>query len=465
MDTVVSSTGEIRGRMDPKQKALRGIPSVSTLLDRPGVAGLIGAWGRGLVVEATRLAADAERRRLLAGEEPTDDWLAAIAAALAEMMRPTLMPVINASGVIIHTNLGRAPLSVAALAELRAVGRGYSNLEYDLAEGERGSRHVHAERLLRDVTGAEAALVANNNAAAVLLVLMGLAQGREVVISRGQLVEIGGGFRIPEVMAQSGARLVEVGTTNRTYVEDYQRAATADTALFMYVHRSNFSLSGFVHEPDLADLAAAAHSGGALFYADVGSGALRDTAAFGMAHEPTVQECLAAGADIVSFSGDKLLGGPQAGLVVGREEVLARLRRHPLMRAVRVGKLTLAALQATLAEYRRGRELEQVPVWRMIAAGPPELEARVRQWIAALGVGEVRAGRSAVGGGSLPGQTLPTVVWAIPTQQPHALAARLRRGSPPVVVRAEEGAVLLDPRTVLPDEDGDLMAAVRTALK
>ncbi len=427
--------------MDPKQKALRSIPSVSALLDRADVHALADAWGRGLVVEAARLATEAVRRRTLAGGEPTADWPAAIVEALAGMVRPTLVPVINASGVIIHTNLGRAPLGAGALAELQRVGRGYSNLEYDLAEGERGSRHVHAERLLREITGAEAALVANNNAAAVLLVLMALAQGRDVVISRGQLVEIGGGFRIPEVMAQSGARLVEVGTTNRTYVEDYRRAATVDTALFMYVHRSNFSLSGFVHEPELADLAEAAHSAGALFYADVGSGALRDTAAYGLAHEPSVQECLSAGADVVSFSGDKLLGGPQAGLVVGGAEVVARLQRHPLMRAVRVGKLTLAALQATLVEYRRGRETEQVPVWRMIAAGPPELEARTQSWRSAVGLGELRQGRSAVGGGSLPGQTLPTVVWAIPTAHPQALASRLRQGAPPVVVRVEDDAV------------------------
>lgn len=450
--------------MDPKQKALRSIPSVSALLDRGDAQELADAWGRGLVVEAARRATEAERRRLLAGEEPTSDWTAAIGMELTEMLRPTLVPVINASGVIIHTNLGRAPLSDGALAELQKVGRGYSNLEYDLAEGERGSRHVHAERLLRDITGAEAALVANNNAAAVLLVLMALAQGREVVISRGQLVEIGGGFRIPEVMAQSGARLVEVGTTNRTYVEDYPRAATADTSLFMYVHRSNFSLSGFVHEPELADLAETAHSVGALFYADVGSGALRDTAAYGLAHEPSVQECLSAGADVVSFSGDKLLGGPQAGLVVGREEVVAQLRQHPLMRAVRVGKLTLAALQATLVEYRRGRETEQVPVWRMIAAGLPELEARAEAWRSTLGLGELREGHSAIGGGSLPGQTLPTVVWAIPTQHPQALAARLRQRSPPVVVRVEDDAVVLDPRTVLSEEDDILIAAVRAAL-
>jgi len=445
-------------------QALRSVPSVSALLDLPCMPELVRDWGRDLVVEAARRATELERRRLLAGEAAAADWAAAVARALDDMVRPTLQPVINASGVIIHTNLGRAPLSAGALAELERVGRGYSNLEYDLDEGARGSRHVHAERLLCDITGAEAALVANNNAAAVLLVLMGLAQGREVVISRGQLVEIGGGFRIPEVMAQSGARLVEVGTTNRTYVEDYMRASTPDTALFMYVHRSNFSLSGFVHEPGLPELAEAAHQVGARFYADVGSGALRDTAAFGLAHEPTVVECLAAGADVVSFSGDKLLGGPQAGLVVGREASVGLLRRHPLMRALRVGKLTLAALQATLLEYRSGREAGNLPVWRMIAAEPAGLRERAEEWRQALGRGEVREGRSAVGGGSLPGETLPTFVWALPAERPQELARRLRESAPPVIARVEEEALILDPRTVLPGEEDHLLAAVRAVL-
>lgn len=450
--------------MDPNLKALRGIPSVSAILELTGVQELVRVWGRDLVVEAARSATERERRRLPAGETPTEDWTVAVARELGSIDGRTLVPVINASGVIIHTNLGRAPLSAGSLAALQRVGSGYSNLEYDLTEGVRGSRHVHAERLLCDITGAEAALVTNNNAAAVLLVLMGLAQGREVVISRGQLVEIGGGFRIPEVMAQSGARLVEVGTTNRTYVEDYLRAANTETALFMYVHRSNFSLSGFVHEPQLRELAEAAHRVGARFYADVGSGALRETTAYCLAHEPTVQECLAAGADVVSFSGDKLLGGPQAGLVVGRADSVAPLRRHPLMRALRIGKLTLAALEATLFEYRRGAETESIPVWRMIAAEREALAARAERWRAALGRGELREGRSAIGGGALPGQTLPTVLWALPAAHPQELARRLRAGTPPVVTRVEEDALVLDPRTVPPEEDDRLLDVVRSAL-
>lgn len=450
--------------MAPESDGLRGIPSVSALLDLPAVRELVDRWGRALVVEAARQATQSERAGLLAGATPRRDWEEAVGEAVWAMVRPTLQPVINASGVVIHTNLGRAPLSGSAVAELERVAHGYCNLEYDLARGERGSRHVHAEGLLRELTGAEAALVANNNAAAVLLVLTGLAQGRDVIISRGQLVEIGGGFRIPEVMAQSGARLVEVGTTNRTYVEDYVRAATESTALLMYVHRSNFQLSGFVHEPEMAELAEAAHSLGARLYADVGSGALLDTSVFGLAHEPTIQECLQAGADAVSFSGDKLLGGPQAGVIVGREDAVADLRRHPLMRALRVDKLTLGALEATLLEYRRGRGTDALPVWRMIATGLPELETRARDWCAALGVGEVRPGRSAVGGGSLPGQTLPTVVWALPIAHPQAMAKALRNGRPPVIARVEDDALVLDPRTVQPEEDEALVAAVRQAL-
>ncbi|NPV08403.1 MAG: L-seryl-tRNA(Sec) selenium transferase [Anaerolineae bacterium] len=450
--------------MNRESGSLRHIPSVSALLELAEVRALEERWGHDVVVEAARQATQAERERLLQGEPPQADWATAVRQVVEALTRPSLRPVINASGVIVHTNLGRAPLAPEALEAMASVAGGYSTLEYDLAQGRRGSRHVHAERDLCELTGAEAALVVNNNAAAVLLVLMTLAQGREVVISRSQLVEIGGGFRIPEVMAQSGARLVEVGTTNRTYVEDYLRASGEQTALFMYVHRSNFQLQGFVHEPGLEELAQAAHSVGARFYADVGSGALRDTAAYGLAHEPTTQECLEAGADLVSFSGDKLLGGPQAGVIVGREESVAPLRRHPLMRALRVGKLTLAALQATLLQYRRGAEAESVPVWRMIAADVSDLEARARRWREALGRGELRPSRSAVGGGSLPGQTLPTVVLALPLADPQAAAVALRHGEPPVIARVEDDALVLDPRTVLPGQDEALIVRVRMAL-
>ncbi len=445
--------------------ALRAIPSVSALLDDRELVELQERWGHEVVVQAARLAIERVRQQLLAGETVAiDDWPEQVRLSLAQLVAHSLLPVINATGVVIHTNLGRAPLAAEALENVAAVARGYSNLEYDMAAGGRGSRHVHAEEVLQALTGAEAALVVNNNAAAVLLMLTALAQGREVIISRGQLIEIGGGFRIPEVMAQSGARLIEVGTTNRTYVSDYTGAISEATLAFLAVHRSNFTIAGFVHEPSLAELAEAAHAHGLLLLADLGSGTLRDTASFGLAHEITVQECLQAGADLVCFSGDKALGGPQAGIIAGRAALIGQLRRHPLMRALRVGKLTLAALEATLLQYRLGRERQSLPVWRMLATAPAELKERAEAWQAALGQGEVRPSLSAIGGGSLPGQTLPTWVLALASQSPQSLLARLRAGQPPVVARVDEGAVLLDPRTVLPGQDEALLAVVREAL-
>ncbi|MHB0879200.1 MAG: L-seryl-tRNA(Sec) selenium transferase [Anaerolineae bacterium] len=450
--------------MEDKVARLRAIPSVSDLLLLPRVAQLLVQVGHDLVVAAAREATDAARRAALQGVALPEDWGAAVEAALLRLLEPSLLPAINATGVIVHTNLGRAPLSAAALAAVTATAGGYSNLEYDLDEGARGSRYDHAAESLRQLTGAEAALVVNNNAAAVLLVLTALASGREGVISRGQLVEIGGGFRIPDVMRQSGVRLIEVGTTNRTYVSDYSGAVSDATGIVVYVHRSNFYIGGFTHEPALADLAAAAHAAGLPLYADVGSGTLLDTAAFGLAHEPTVQDCLRAGADVVSFSGDKLLGGPQAGVIVGRTELVRRLAAHPLARALRVGKMTLAALEATLQHYLRGEATEMIPVWRMISLAPETIAARAEAWRRSLGVGELRPALSAVGGGSLPGQTLPTTVLAVPCAEPQRCAARLRRQRPPVVARIEEGALVLDPRTVPPERDEDLLAALRRAL-
>jgi len=444
--------------------ALRRIPSVAAMLEAASVGQLVEQWGHDLVVEAVRLATQAARDALLSGQELPESWPAAVEAALNRLVKPSLLPVINATGVIIHTNLGRAPLSDQALQGLHEIASGYSNLEYDLEQGARGSRYTHAEAQLCAITGAEAALVVNNNAGAALLALTHLAQGREVIVSRGQLVEIGGGFRVPEVMAQSGARLVEVGTTNRTYVRDYQAALSENTALLMFVHRSNFYLGGFVHEPSLAEVAAAAHDAGLPLYADLGSGALRDTTEFGLKHEPTVQECLQAGADVVSFSGDKLVGGPQGGIIVGRADLVEGMRAHPLMRALRVDKLTLAALQGTLQAYRRGRELQEVPVWRMIAMPLEEIRRRAQAWQRELGLGEVRPSRSTVGGGSLPGETLPTEVLALAGERPQALAARLRAATPPVIVRIENDAVVLDPRTVLPEQDEVLVEVLRQSL-
>lgn len=452
-----------------EQDELRRLPGVDRLLQEEAVEALEARWGHELTVDALRAVLEAARQSIRAGQEaPAAAVLAEEAEAwLADQLRPTLRPAINATGIIVHTNLGRAPLSDEARAAMNAVAAGYSNLEYDLERGERGSRYVHAERLLCRLTGAEAALVVNNNAAAVLLMLMALAHGREVIISRGQVVEIGGGFRIPDVMRQSGARLVEVGTTNRTYGRDYEAAITAETVALMRVHRSNFKLVGFCHEPELDELAALAAGHGLLLFDDLGSGTLLDTSAYGLAHEPTIQESLAAGATLVSCSGDKLLGGPQAGLILGRAEAVERLKRFPLTRAVRVDKTTLAGLQATLRHYVLGEAAAKVPVWRMIALGEAELKRRAEHWAARLAAegiaADVIAGQSAVGGGSLPGQTLPAWLVALAVPTPDAAAARLRAGEPPVVARIQDERLVLDPRTVLPEQEAVLLERVVAA--
>lgn len=451
------------------QEELRKLPSVDRLLQEEDVAALVARWGHDLTVDAAREALDAARQEIRDGAQcPPAGVLAREAGRrLAARLQPTLRPVINATGVIVHTNLGRAPLSPAARAAMDAVARGYSNLEYDLQAGQRGSRYVHAEELLCRLTGAEAALVVNNNAAAVLLILMTFAQGREVVLSRGQLVEIGGGFRIPDVMRQSGATLVEVGTTNRTYVHDYEGAITENTAALMRVHRSNFRLVGFTHEPSLSDMVDLAVEKDLLLFDDLGSGTLLDTAAYGLAHEPMIQESVAAGVSLVSCSGDKLLGGPQAGLILGRAELIAQLKRFPLTRALRVDKTTLAGLQATLRHYLLGEATDKVPVWRMISHDEAGLDRRARTWVRKLrGVGvqaQVVPGQSAIGGGSLPGETLPTRLVALDVASPDTVTARLRAGEPPVISRVEDGRIVLDPRTVLPEQEPVLWPLIAAA--
>ncbi|MEN9938452.1 MAG: hypothetical protein RLZZ387_5031 [Chloroflexota bacterium] len=442
----------------------RSLPAVDTLV-REVERRLNGdALPRDLLVGAARAALEQARRQITAGDAaPTADALAKEVAAQARAAaRPSLRPVINASGVILQTNLGRAPLSDAALRAMRAVGEGYSNLEYDLTAGARGSRSTHLAALLRRLTGAEDALAVNNNAAAIYLALIALAAGREVVVSRGQAVEIGGGFRIPDVLRQSGAALVEVGTTNRTYARDYAEAISERTALLLRVHTSNFRLEGFVHETPLHDLATVGRERGVPVLDDLGSGTLLPTAPYGLAPEPTVQESVAAGADLVTFSGDKLLGGPQAGLIVGRGDLVERLRRHPLARALRLDKTTIAGLEATLLAYLRGTATAEVPVWRMITAPLEALRARAEQIAAAAG-GSVAPCESAVGGGSLPGQTLPSFAVALDTVRPDELARALRLGEPPVVARVAEGRLLLDVRTVLEEQDEELVGAIRRA--
>ena len=450
---------------------LRSLPSVDVLLQDPALRALIEAHGRELAVEAIRASLADARRSILDGHPAPSPgallvWIGELVQA---SVRPTLRPAINATGVVIHTNLGRAPLCAAALEAMVAVGRGYSNLEYDLQAGVRGSRYVHAEDLLCRLTGAEGALVVNNNAGAVLLALSTLAREREVVISRGQLVEIGGGFRIPDVMRQSGAVLVEVGTTNRTHLHDYAEAIGPDTAMLMLAHQSNFRVTGFTTLVSAEELVELGHGRGLLVYEDLGSGTLLDTEAYGFTHEPTVQQVVGAGVDLVSFSGDKLLGAPQAGILVGRKELIDRLRRSPLTRALRVDKTTLAGLQATLLHYLKGDAEQAVPVWRMLAASVGELDRRAQEWVQALRAAGVDAqvvdGRSAAGGGSLPGETVPTRMVTISAPSPDRLAARLRAHEPPVIARIEDDVLCLDPRTVLPEQEEILLSAILASVE
>jgi L-seryl-tRNA(Ser) seleniumtransferase len=440
--------------------SLRDLPAVDQLLAQ--AEPLLAAYGRPLTTDVLREVLEAARETIRAGAATplSGELLQQAAARLATLTAPSLRPVINASGVVLHTNLGRAPLSAAALAQMQAVAQGYSTLEYDLAKGERGSRTVHAEQLLTRLTGAEAALVVNNNAAAVLLSLSALAKGKRVLISRGQLVEIGGGFRVPDVMRQSGAKLVEVGTTNRTHVQDFSEALDANTALILRAHSSNFKIIGFAAEPTLEELCGL----GVPVVDDLGSGALLDTASYGLAHEPMVTESLQAGASLVMFSGDKLLGGPQAGLIVGRREWVAKLKKHPLARAIRADKLCLAALSATLLHYLKNEALREIPVWRMLSRPLADIEATARRWAGRLGA-EAVPGESTIGGGSLPGETLPTWLVAFTVRSPNSVAAKPRAQNPPVIATVAQGQVRLDPRTVAPAEEEDLLRAVQGVLE
>jgi L-seryl-tRNA(Ser) seleniumtransferase len=447
--------------------ALRALPSVHQVLEQSEAQAMVNVHGRALVLFAVQRALDEERANGAVAEPAAR--LTRIEAIVRELRRPALRAVINATGVVLHTNLGRAPMAAAAAQAAAAIAGRYSTLEFDPRTGRRGRRHDLVADSLRYLTGAEAAAVVNNCAAAVLLMLTALAKGKEVIVGRGELVEIGGGFRMPDVMRLSGARLVEVGTTNRTRPEDYAAAVTAKTVAILKVHASNFQVVGFTESVEIEALARVAKQHRVLLLHDLGSGSLLDSTAYGLAAEPRIQDSLRSGTDLLACSGDKLLGGPQAGLLLGRAEVVDRVMKHPLARAVRIDKLTLAALTATLDLYLT-QSVGELPIWNMLGASADAIAARAQSWQRRLverGIEvEVVAAESTVGGGSLPGERLPTTVLAITPRPGRAadLLRRLREQEPPVIGRIEQERVLLDPRTVLPNEDDVLLSAVVAAL-
>lgn len=448
---------------------LRNLPSVEQMLQTEAAAYLIARFGRPLTLDAIRFVLDDIRTRFQSGQItalPLNDLiLAQTESQLTSWTKQTLLPVINASGVILHTNLGRAPLSDATIRAMDIVSRGYSTLEYDLEKGQRGSRLIHAESLLQKLTGAEAAVIVNNNASAVLLILSALANKKRVIISRSQLVEIGGGFRVPDVMKQSGAKLVEVGTTNKVHIADYEEALSEPTGLVMRAHRSNFKLVGFTEEPELKEVAEAAHKLGVPVVDDLGSGALYDTAKYSIAHEPTVQESMQAGVDVICFSGDKLLGGPQAGIIIGKADLIAKIRKHPLARAVRADKACLAGLSATLLHYLKDEAEREIPIVKMMSLTLKQVQGRAEAWAAELGQGQVVEGESTVGGGSLPGESMPTFLLSLQVKSAEKFLRALRKNNPPIIARTENDRVLLDPRTVFPEQEGALLVGLKNLLK
>jgi len=459
---------------------MRGIPSVDELLGRPRLLALAEKAGRGLVTQSARSVLADLRARLKkpsgdAGEASADsDQLEMrVVAQVEAQLAPSLVRVINATGVILHTNLGRSPLSTAAAARISEIATRYSNLEYEIESGKRGQRDVHTGRMLARLAGAEAAIVVNNNAAAAFLVLNTLSKGAETIVSRGELIEIGDGFRIPDIMAESGAIVREVGTTNRTRIRDYERAITKSTRLLLRVHPSNFKMTGFTARPSLEELIALGRRSKIPVFEDLGSGCLADLAASGVS-EPVVAASCAAGVSVVSFSGDKLLGGPQAGIIAGKKEIIERIRRNPLFRALRVDKLTIAALEVTLRAYLRGA-FDEIPALRMIRLHADAIGERARKFIAQLQpsvAGDVTfriaAGFSVIGGGSTPDQQLPTNLISIACSRHSAaeLEKRLRQpgNSTPVIARIENKQLILDLRTVFADEESQLAAALASAL-
>jgi L-seryl-tRNA(Ser) seleniumtransferase len=448
------------------EEALRQIPSVDAVLQTLN-ANAESTIPVAIAVSAARNVLAQIRNEALAGTSvPALTAISGLVQeAAGQMLAPSLRPVINATGVLLQTNLGRAPLSERAIEAINSAATGYTNLEFDLAEGARGSRHDHVRSLIHTVTGAEDGIAVNNNAAGIMMALEVFAEDREVIISRGEAVEIGGGFRIPDVLSQSGVTLVEVGTTNRTYARDYGAAITGETAAILRVHRSNFAIVGFTAQPELTDLVDVVAGRDVLVFDDLGSGCLIDTARYGIAHEPTVQESVEAGVDLVFFSGDKLIGGPQCGIIAGRTELIDKLRAHPLARALRVDKLTIAALNSTLQSYAAGLEAEEIPLWRMLSATDESLRQRARRWTAAAGdTASIVDGLSVVGGGALPGEGVRTPCAAVRAAMGAEKGAEfLRRWEFPIVARVEGGAIILDPRSVSPADDIVVEAAL-TAL-
>jgi L-seryl-tRNA(Ser) seleniumtransferase len=445
---------------------LSKLPSVDNLLSDKQIDRLITQYGRPLTLQVVRNTLQTIRQS--AGDLPTlptrSEIIQTIQSNLEAILAPTLQPVINASGVILHTNLGRAPLGVKALQAVVDVANGYSTLEFDLEQGKRGTRSIHAEKLLQTLLNVEAALVVNNNAGAVLLSLAALANRKKVIVSRSQLVEIGGGFRIPDVMKQSGAKLLEIGTTNRVHLADYESVLQEGVSLVLIAHHSNFKLVGFSTEPTVKEITDLAHRYHVPVLHDLGSGALLDTAKYGIAHEPTVQESLTAGVDLVCFSGDKLLGGPQAGIIVGNKELLKKISKHPLARALRADKLCLAALSATLTHYLKDEAETCIPVWQMLSLTSEQIKLRADTWSTHLGTGSVIPGKSTIGGGSLPEEEMDTYLLTLDVKSAEKTLAALRTQSPPIIARIINNKVVLDPRTIFPFQEPALLQGLENAL-
>ncbi len=450
----------------------RLLPSVERLISDESIALLIEEHSRPVVLELVRQELDQARSSIKSGKSAPqqEEIIAAISERAESLAEDWPRHVINATGVVLHTNLGRSPLSRDAIQAMQRAAQGYSDLELDLLSGRRGSRQAHISNLVARVTGAEAALVVNNNASAVMLGLAAIAGGKEVIVSRGEAVEIGGGFRIPDVLAQSGAELVEVGTTNRTYARDYEAVIGESTGALLAVHASNFRVMGFTHTPEIQELVEIGGRSGVPVLHDLGSGCLLDSARFGIMHEPMPQESVRSGVGLSFFSGDKLLGGPQSGIIAGKKTLVDVVARHPLARAMRIDKLSMAALAATLEHYVKDEALEKVPVWRIIAMNVDDVKARAARWTREIGTGaSLVKSRATIGGGSLPGETLPTWAVAINCDRvpggAEGVARRLREWDSPVMGRIEDGRVLLDARTVLPGEDDLVLPAVKHALR